>query len=163
MFSRFLAALERAAFEKRLLVLAVLLGFTGVMAVFAVQLRMDAGFDKQMPSGHEYIETFQKYRGQLFGANRLTVAVKARHGTIWTKEGLTRLYQVTQAVIYLPGVDRLGVQSLWTPNSFVNEITADGFRADRLGDFVRPVLEDVGDHDLCAFAHKPLHRRRASR
>lgn len=108
--------------------------FTAIMAVFALQLRMDAGFEKQMPVGHEYIETFQKYRNQLFGANRITVAVKVRKGTIWTKEALSRLYDVTQAVIYLPNVDRLGVQSLWTPNSFVNEITEEGFKAQPLID-----------------------------
>ncbi len=59
----------------------------------------------------------------------LARTVKAKNGTIWTKEGLAKLYEVTQAVIYLPSVDRLGVQSLWTPNSFVNEITEEGFRA----------------------------------
>ena len=32
-------------------------------------------------------------------------------------------------MILLPNVDRLGVQSLWTPNSFVNEITEEGFRS----------------------------------
>ncbi|HJV93239.1 MAG TPA: efflux RND transporter permease subunit, partial [Azonexus sp.] len=73
---------------------------------------------------------FQKYREDLFGANRLNIVVKARKGPIWTKEGLTRLYQVTQDVQFLPNVDRLGVQSLWTPNSFVNEITEEGFRAE---------------------------------
>lgn len=104
--------------------------FTAVMAVFAVQLRMDAGFEKQMPIGHEYIQTFQKYRNDLLGANRITVVVRARKGPIWTKEGLTRLYRVTQAVTYLPNVDRIGVQSLWTPNAYVNEITAEGFRAE---------------------------------
>ncbi|NUO87306.1 MAG: MMPL family transporter [Cupriavidus sp.] len=108
--------------------------FTLVMAVFALQLRMEAGFEKQMPVGHDYTRTFQKYRAELLGANRLTVVVKARHGTIWTREGLGRLYAVTQAVQNLPSVDRLGVQSVWTPNSFVNEITEDGFRADPLID-----------------------------
>ena len=48
---------------------------------------------------------------------------------IWTKDALQRLYDVTQAVSYLPNVDRLGVQSLWTPNSYVNEITEEGFRS----------------------------------
>ncbi|KAE8755983.1 MMPL family transporter [Paraburkholderia madseniana] len=104
--------------------------FTVVMGAFAIQLRMEAGFEKQIPIGHEYIKTFQKYRDDLLGANRLTVVVRAKHGTIWNKEGLTRLYNVTQAVAYLPNVDRLGVQSLWTPNSFVNEITEEGFRAE---------------------------------
>ena len=132
MISRSLARLESFLFDQRLPTLVVLAGFTAVMAFFALQLRMEAGFEKQMPTGHEYIDTFQQYRQQLFGANRLTIVVKARTGTIWTKEALTRLYEVTQAVVYLPNVDRLGVQSLWTPNSFVNEITVDGFRAQPL-------------------------------
>jgi len=121
--------LETFFFHNRRWVVLITLAFTAVMAVFALQLRMEAGFDKQFPIGHEYINTFQKYRVQLFGANRLSIVVKARKGDIWTKDGLTRLYDVTQAVTFLPHVDRLGVQSLWTPNSFVSEITEEGFRA----------------------------------
>ncbi|MDR5671001.1 RND family transporter, partial [Burkholderia cenocepacia] len=60
------------------------------------------------------------------------VVVKARKGSIWTPAALKRLYEVTQAVTFLPNVSRSSVQSLWTPNSFVNEITEDGFRADPL-------------------------------
>lgn len=121
--------LEGVVFRRRVLVLSVLSVTTIVMAWFGMQLRMEAGFEKQMPIGHEYVKTFTAYRDQLFGANRLTVVVKAKNGQIWNREALARLYDVTQAVIYLPGVDRLGVQSLWTPNSFVNEITEEGFRA----------------------------------
>jgi len=128
--NRLVAGLEKAFFGHRAIVLAVIGLFTAVMAVFAVQLRMDAGFEKQMPIGHEYIQTFQKYRNDLLGANRITVVVRAKKGSIWTPEGLTRLYKVTQAVIYLPNVDRVGVRSLWTPNAFVNEITEEGFRAE---------------------------------
>ncbi len=104
------------------------------MAWFAVQLRMEAGFDKQMPAGHEYIATFQQYRNDVLGANRLNIVVKARQGSIWNPQALKRIYEVTQAVTYLPHVQRLGVSSIWTPNSFVNEITEDGFRADPLID-----------------------------
>ena len=124
--------LEEWLFSRRLLVLGTFAIFTAVMALFSMQLRMDAGFEKQIPIGHEYVQTFNKYRSDLFGANRLTVVVKAKHGTIWTKEGLARLAAVTQAVAYLPNVERLGVQSLWTPNSFVNEITEDGFRSQQI-------------------------------
>ena len=132
MLNTWVARLETFFFGQRVLTVVFIAIFTAFMAVFALQLKMEAGFEKQMPSGHEYIETFQKYRNDLFGANRLTIVVKARNGTIFTQEGLARLYAVTQAVIYMPNVNRLGVQSLWTPNSFVNEITEEGFRADPL-------------------------------
>ena len=130
--ARALAALERFVFGRRVLVLAVLAGFTLVMGVFALKLRMEAGFEKQMPIGHEYVKTFEQYRNQLFGANRLTIALRSNDGKIWTVDGLTRLYDVTQAVAALPYVDRVGVQSLWTPNSWINEITPEGFKIERL-------------------------------
>jgi predicted RND superfamily exporter protein len=130
MLLRGLQWLETALFRHRAIVLGMLVALTAVMGWFAVQLRMDAGFEKQMPVGHEYINTFKQYRDDLLGANRLTIVVRARNGKIWTKSGLTRLYEVTQAVTFLPSVSRGSVQSLWTPNAFVNEITEDGFRAD---------------------------------
>ncbi|MBX3682955.1 MAG: MMPL family transporter, partial [Thauera sp.] len=130
--TRYLRLLEAVCFRFRAAILVALVLFTALMGYYALQLRMDAGFEKQMPIGHEYIQTFDKYRDDVLGANRLNFVVKARSGDIWTQAGLERLYEVTQAVSFLPNVDRLGVQSLWTPNSFVNEITEDGFRADPL-------------------------------
>lgn len=127
-----LSRVEGVLFGHRRLVLASLAVFTLIMGWFAVQLRMDAGFEKQLPLGHEYIETFEAYRNDLLGANRLTLVVKARQGDIWSAAGLKRLYDVTQAVTFLPGVSRSSVRSLWTPNAFVNEITEEGFRADPL-------------------------------
>ncbi|WP_345944651.1 efflux RND transporter permease subunit [Variovorax sp. dw_954] len=131
---RLLARLEDFFFTRRKPLLIALALLTAVMGVLASQLRMDAGFEKQMPIGHEYIRTFQQYRNDVLGANRLNIVVKARNGSIWTPAGLKRLYEVTQAVTFLPSVERLGVQSLWTPNSFVNQITEEGFRADPLID-----------------------------
>ncbi|MBJ9625574.1 efflux RND transporter permease subunit [Burkholderia multivorans] len=130
MLNRLISHLEKFFFGHRFFVLATIGLFTVVMAVFAVQLRMDAGFEKQMPVGHEYVRTFLQYRNDLLGANRITVVVRAKHGPIWTPAGLSRLYKVTEAVTYLPNVDRSSVRSLWTPNAFVNEITDEGFRAE---------------------------------
>ncbi|ODU08713.1 MAG: RND transporter [Rubrivivax sp. SCN 71-131] len=127
---RALQGLEDLLFRRRTPILLALLALTAAMAVFALQLRMEAGFEKQLPIGHEYVDTFKQYRDDLLGANRMTFTVRARSGTIWTKEALTRLYDVTQAVMALPYVSRGSVQSLWTPNAFVNEITEEGFRAD---------------------------------
>jgi len=134
MLNQCVAGLERFFFLYRRATLGLLLALTALMAFFALQLRMDAGFEKQMPTDHPYIQTFQKYRADVLGANRLNIVVKARQGSIFTVAGLQKLYDVTQGVVFLPSIERLGVQSLWTPNSFVNEITEEGFRADPLID-----------------------------
>ncbi len=47
--------LENVVFGLRFFILAGLLAFTVVSGFYATQLRMDAGFDKQLPIGHEYI------------------------------------------------------------------------------------------------------------
>src|SRR5437867_4119959 len=112
MLARFVQALERLFFGHRVPVLAVLAAITLVMGVFAARLHMSAGFGKQLPQGHEYTDTFVQYRDVLFGANRLIVVVKARKGDVWTPQMLRRLNEVTQALLYLPGVDRRSVTSL---------------------------------------------------
>jgi len=131
--------LERLFFRHRAATLAVLALLTLVMGFFASQLRMSAGFDKQLPIGHEYIDTFFQYRDEIFGANRVIVVVRARQGDIWNQAALERLYDVTQAVFFLPGVDRRTVASLWTPNTRVVEITDEGLAAeDVIGSDVTP-------------------------
>ncbi|WP_077035538.1 RND family transporter [Pelomonas sp. KK5] len=141
---RQVARLEALLFARKGPVLALFALLTLVMAGFGAQLRMDAGFEKQMPIGHEYVRTFLQYRDDLIGANRLTVVVRAKRGSIWTRDGLSRLSDVTQAVTFLPYVSRGSVQSLWTPNSFVNEITEEGFRAEPIipGTVTAAALDD---------------------
>lgn len=124
-----LARLEAWLFGHRKLTLALFATLTVVAAVFAAQLRMEAGFDKQLPQNHEYITTFNQYRDLLFGSNRVTVVLHARKGDLWTQDGLKRLLDVTDAVAALPGVDRASVTSLWTPNVFFTEVTEEGFEA----------------------------------
>ena len=136
--------LEVVFFRHRVATLALLAAVTVVMAVFAARLQMSAGFDKQLPIGHEYTDTFFKYRDTLFGANRLIVVVHSRKGDIWSAIFLRRLNDVTQAVLYMPGVDRRTVSSLWTPNTRVLQITEEGFKArDVIGGDVTPERLDA--------------------
>ena len=140
----FVKTLENFFFRFRVATLAVLLVFTLVMGWLAAQLHMTAGFDKQLPIGHEYIDTFFKYRTQLFGSNRIMVVVRAKKGDIWTRDSLKKLHEVTEAVLFLPGVDRRSVQSLWTPNTRVYELTEEGFNAeDVIGGNITPNALDA--------------------
>ena len=145
MIAHIVVRLERLAFGHRGFLLGLLGVFTVAMALFASQLRMDAGFDKQLPQDHEYVRTFFQYRDQVFGANRVIVVVRARDGEIWSAPGLRRLFDVTQSVMFLPGIDRRTVTSLWTPNTRVLGVTEEGFKAeDVIGGDITPDRLDPG-------------------
>jgi predicted RND superfamily exporter protein len=124
--------LEDFLFRHRGAVLTAFAVLTVLMGWQASKLRISAGFDKLLPSGHEYIKTFDDYRGQLHDANGIAVVVHPRHGDIWDPATLKTLLDVTQAVTFLPGVNRGSVTSLWTPNIFVTQITEEGFTSDLL-------------------------------
>ena len=124
------AFLEDLIFKNRVAVLVVLGLFTALMGYFAMQLRMDAGFAKQLPREHEYIKTFYEYQDRLFGSNRVMIVLRAREGDIWSQPFLARFQTLTDAVFFLPGVDRRTVASLWTPNTLYFEITEEGMEAD---------------------------------
>ena len=57
---------------------------------------------------------------------------------------LKKLNEVTQAVMFLPGIDRRTVTSLWTPTTRVLEITEEGFKAeDVIGGNITPDALDA--------------------
>ncbi len=145
MLARFVLAIERLIFGHRAALLAVLALVTVVAAFFASKLHMTAGFGKQLPLGHEYTETFLEYKDVLFGANRLVVVVHAKQGDpgkpvdIWKPATLKKLNEVTQALMFLDGVDRRSVTSLWTPNTRVMTVTEEGYEArDVIGGDITP-------------------------
>jgi len=124
-----LKLIENILFRLKFLVLFSLAIFTLWMGYQAVQLRLDAGFLKQLPTDHPYVETFIDYRDKLPGPNAVMVAVEATSGNIWTPEFMQVIYDVTDDIFYLPGVFRSSVTSMWTPNTRVFQITEDGFLA----------------------------------
>ena len=110
----------------------VLLSFvllTLVMGYFAVQIRMDAGFYKQLPSNHSFVKTYYEYQDDLSGTNSITVALRTTDGDIFNKEYLKKLFELNQTIRYLPGVNQGSMQSLWTPNVKVMRVTEEGFES----------------------------------
>ena len=144
MLIKLVKQLERLVFGYRLSVLAVLAVVTAVMGYYALQLHMSPGFDKQLPQQHEFIKTFNQYRDVLFGSNRIVVVLHKKEGDIWNASALTKLYDITQAVFFMPGVDRRGVTSLWTPNTRAVQITEEGMKAaDRKSNHRRTIMAQV--------------------
>jgi predicted RND superfamily exporter protein len=141
-------ALERIFFRRRGVVLVVLALFTLLTGWQALGVRVDTAFEKHLPLGHEYIDTFLEYRDQLIGVNRVIVVLRAKHGDIWNPAFLRRLSEITDAVAFLPGIDRRTVTSLWTPNIRYIEITEEGMRSeDMIGADVTAGTLDQADVD----------------
>ncbi|WP_439813625.1 efflux RND transporter permease subunit [Zavarzinia sp. CC-PAN008] len=116
-------------FRFRAVILALLFGITIVAFWSASHLRLDAGFTKQLPIGHDYIDTFLQYQDQFAGANRVLVVLEAKNGNIFTTDYLKTLKAATDDLFFIPGVARGTVTSLWTANTRFFEITEEGIRA----------------------------------
>jgi uncharacterized protein len=122
-------SIENFAFRFKALILGFLFILTVFMGYFATQLRMDAGFNKMLPQGHEYINTFFQYSEAFGGGNRILVVLEAKKGEIWTPEFLQTLKKATDDIFFIPGVARHTVTSLWTPNTRYLAVTEDGIEA----------------------------------
>ena len=122
-FARFA---ETLVFGNRPLVLIVFAVITVAMLFFASQLKVDAGFKKQVPLQHEYMQTFQDYELEFGGANRVLVAVIAKDGDMFDQEFLKTLENVTNEVINLDSTDDARSRSLFTPNVRFIEVVEDG-------------------------------------
>jgi hypothetical protein len=120
-------ALERVIFNNRAIVLALFALVTVAMAFFASQLRVDAGFMKQIPREHPYMSTFVEYMAEFGGANRVLVAVVAKDGDIFDQQYLATLENVTKDVMAMEATDDARVRSLFTPNTRFVEVVEDGF------------------------------------
>jgi len=100
---------------------------TVAMVFFASQLRVDAGFKKQIPLEHEYMRTYLDYEAEFGGANRVLIAVVARDGDIFNQRFMQKLETVTQEVMAIEEIDDARVRSLFTPNVRFVEVVEDGF------------------------------------
>ncbi len=121
------ARIERGVFEHRALILVLFAIATAFLGQQASRLRIDAGIEKRLPVAHPYIQTFLEYRDAFGGADRLLIAVRAKDGDMFTPHFFETLRQVTDAVLFLPGIDRSTVRSLFTPNVRFVEIVEGGF------------------------------------
>lgn len=114
-------------YKRRKLNLGLLLAFTLFMLYQAMQVGVDAGFEKQIPLKHPYMQTFKQYEAAFGGANLISVVLMQKEGEIYNEEFLDKLKKVTDEVFFLPGIDRSRVQSLFTPGVRYLEIVEDGF------------------------------------
>ncbi|MCA1798734.1 MAG: MMPL family transporter [Xanthomonadaceae bacterium] len=122
------AAIEAFVFRFRVVIVSAFVLGTVFMAYSASQLLVDAGFHKQLPLEHAYMQTFIEYEREFGGANRILVALIKEDGSdIFEPAFFDTLRRVTDEVFFIPGIDRARVTSLFTPNVRFIEVVEDGF------------------------------------
>src|ERR1700712_1858376 len=89
------SSLQRAVFKHRIpglflcVLVTVLLGFS------AMSLKLNASFEKTIPTGHPYITNYLENKKELTGlGNSVRIAVEARKGDIYSASYLETLRQI---------------------------------------------------------------------
>jgi predicted RND superfamily exporter protein len=122
--------LEPLLFKRRAAVLILFAVISAVFLYFALQLRLDASFEKMVPKHHPYIANYLGYENELRPVgNVVRIVVATRQADIYNKAYLDTLKKITDEAFFIPGVDRANLKSLWTPNVQWNEVTEDGSEA----------------------------------
>ncbi|WP_273453269.1 efflux RND transporter permease subunit [Nevskia ramosa] len=124
----FVRVTEPIVFGHRGRTLAVLGLVTLFMVWEALHLKIDSGFEKQLPLGHPYIQVFKQYEKEFGGANLVLFAVtEKKEKDIYNPAFMTTLRAATDSVTFLPGTDRARVSSIYTPDVRYLEVVEDGF------------------------------------
>jgi hypothetical protein len=123
-----LQLLESFIFTKRRFVLCAFVLVTIFLAWKATSLKPDASLERMIPQAHPYIQNYLEHKSDLENlANFIRIAVVAKEGDIFDAAYMEALSKISDEVFYLPGVDRSGLKSLWTPNVRWVEVTEQGF------------------------------------
>ena len=138
--------LERVFFNHRPWVMLVCLALTLVLGWLGSQLRLNASFEKTIPTSHPYIVNYLAHKGDLAGqGNALRLVVQAKQGTVFDKGYLDALQKINDEIFLLPGVDRPFMKSLWTSNTRWVAVTEEGLDGG-------PVIPDTFDGSPASLA-----------
>jgi predicted RND superfamily exporter protein len=118
---------ERVLFNNRPIILLICLFATIFFGFQATHAKLNASFDKMIPTGQPFIVNFFKHYNDLQSqGNAIRIVVQANHGTIIDAHYLKMLEQISDKVYLLPNVDRSYMTSLWTPSTRWMAVVNDG-------------------------------------
>lgn len=119
--------IERLVFNNRLFVVGVFLLATLFLGFKASQMKMDAGFEKNIPLNHPYMQTYVEHQKDFGGANNILVSVCDASGNIYNQNFFDTLKNVHDQLFFINGVNRSLVVSLFSPSTRFTEIVEGGF------------------------------------
>ncbi|KQW01521.1 RND family transporter [Rhizobacter sp. Root1221] len=119
--------IERAFFNHRAWVMGLCLLLTLLLGWQATALRLNASFEKTIPTQHPYIANYLANKGNLAGqGNAMRIVVETTGASIFDKAYLDALQKLNDEIFLLSGVDRPFMKSLWTSNTRWVAVTEDG-------------------------------------
>jgi predicted RND superfamily exporter protein len=137
--------LERLIFNNRPAVILICTLVSIFLFYQATQVRPSTSFEKMIPLSHPFIQNMMEHRNDLANlGNTVRISVSVKEGDIFTKDYMETLRQINDETFYIPGVDRSGLKSLWTPSVRWTEVTEEGFA----GGEVIPQTYDGSDESL---------------
>ena len=119
--------LEKLVFGNRKIVVALFAIATVFLGYQASQMRLDAGFEKNIPLNHEYMKTYIEHRQDFGGANNILVSVCDKNDNIYNQNFFDTLKNVHDQLFFINGVNRSLVISLFSPSTRFTEIVEGGF------------------------------------
>jgi len=119
---------EQIVFNNRAIIVGLCIILTVVFGYFATTLKLNANFEKTIPTSHPYIQNYLAHKVDLAGlGNTVRLAVENTKGTIYDADYLAVLQKINDEVFLVPGVDRMNMRSLWTPATRWTAVTEYGF------------------------------------
>jgi uncharacterized protein len=118
---------ERILFNNRPIILFLCLLVTVFLGFSATHARLNASFEKMIPTRQPFIVNFLNHYDDLQSqGNAIRITVTANKGTIIDAQYLAVLQRISDEVYLLSNVDRPFMTSLWTSNTRWNAVTSQG-------------------------------------
>jgi len=122
---------EKVLFNNRPWIVVLCAIITIFLGWQATHLKLNASYEKTIPTEHPYIANYLAHKADLSGlGNAIRIAVENTQGTIFDADYMETLRQINDEIFLLPGVDRPYMKSLWTPATRWVAVTADGLEGD---------------------------------
>lgn len=119
--------IEKIVFRHRLVVVGLFLLATLFLIYQATQIKLDAGFTKNIPLQHSYMQKYMEHREDFGGGNSVLVSVCSTEGSIYNQAFFERFKLINDELFFIPGVNRSLVSSLYSPSTRFTEIVEGGF------------------------------------
>lgn len=102
---------EQLIRHRQLVVIAVTI-VTLIFAAFAARLQLISRFDEQLPQNHPFIKVHTEYAPTFGGANTIMIMLEVQQGTIFTQETLTKIFEMTQRLDRVYGINHDLINSI---------------------------------------------------